>query len=173
MSYTDKAVNGYLPTYLGMASQIGTRGSVLELGIDQGGSLELWLTLFPEGNVVGVDHNPLAHVPEGAIGLFTAQDNPGLPARLDHLAPFDLVVDDASHRPGPTTRSFDLLWPLVAPGRWYVIEDWGVAFEGLAPMYEPDMIEVAKGFIEAFAHQSRGVAAITYRPGMIILEKVT
>ena len=34
-----------------------------------------------------------------------------------------MVVDDASHQPAQTTRTFELLWPLVAPGGYYVIED--------------------------------------------------
>jgi hypothetical protein len=38
--------------------------------------------------------------------------------------PLDLVIDDASHRVGPTRTSFDLLFPRLRPGGLFVIEDW-------------------------------------------------
>ena len=173
MNYTDKAINGYLPTYLDLANKIGTQGSVLELGIDQGGSLELWLSLFPDGVVVGVDHNPDVVVPKGTYSCIMAQDNPKLPEALQEWAPFNLIVDDASHQAGPTLRSLRLLWPLVIPGGWYVIEDWGVAFRHRAPMYEPEMLDVARDLIIWFGNPNPSVASITYKPGLIILEKVT
>jgi cephalosporin hydroxylase len=36
----------------------------------------------------------------------------------------DLVIDDASHRYGPTVASFETLFPLLRPGGLYLIEDW-------------------------------------------------
>lgn len=38
--------------------------------------------------------------------------------------PIDLVIDDASHRYGPTVASFEVLFPRLRPGGLYVIEDW-------------------------------------------------
>jgi hypothetical protein len=34
------------------------------------------------------------------------------------------VVDDASHRAGPTRASFNVLFPRLRPGGVYIIEDW-------------------------------------------------
>lgn len=42
-------------------------------------------------------------------------------------APLDVVIDDASHRYGPTKASFNTLFPLLRPGGKYFIEDWGWA----------------------------------------------
>lgn len=36
----------------------------------------------------------------------------------------DLVIDDASHRYEPTVASFEVLFPRVAAGGLYIIEDW-------------------------------------------------
>ncbi len=36
----------------------------------------------------------------------------------------DLVIDDASHVYAPTVCSFEILFPRVRPGGWYLIEDW-------------------------------------------------
>jgi predicted O-methyltransferase YrrM len=38
--------------------------------------------------------------------------------------PLDLVVDDASHRYGPTLASFETIFPLLRPNGLYIIEDW-------------------------------------------------
>ena len=39
------------------------------------------------------------------------------------LGPYDLIVDDASHKAKHQVIGFDLYWPLVKPGGWYVVED--------------------------------------------------
>ncbi|MBO6693473.1 MAG: class I SAM-dependent methyltransferase, partial [Parvibaculum sp.] len=41
--------------------------------------------------------------------------------------PLDLVVDDASHMLEETRASFNVLFPKLKPGAWYIIEDWGWA----------------------------------------------
>jgi hypothetical protein len=38
-----------------------------------------------------------------------------------------MVVDDASHRYEQSRTSFGALFPLLAPGGYYIIEDWGWA----------------------------------------------
>lgn len=39
----------------------------------------------------------------------------------------DLVVDDASHLYRQSLASFNILFPRLRPGGWYVLEDWGWA----------------------------------------------
>jgi len=36
----------------------------------------------------------------------------------------DLVIDDASHQYSYTRRSFEIVFPRLRPGGWYIIEDW-------------------------------------------------
>ncbi len=38
--------------------------------------------------------------------------------------PIELVIDDASHRYTETRSSFETLFPRLAPGAFFVIEDW-------------------------------------------------
>jgi hypothetical protein len=45
-----------------------------------------------------------------------------------HHGPFDIVIDDASHIPALTNRSFEILFPLLADGGVYVIEDIGTSY---------------------------------------------
>jgi hypothetical protein len=46
--------------------------------------------------------------------------------RLQHYVSdnWDLVIDDAAHVYGQTKRSFECLFPTLAPGGLYIIEDW-------------------------------------------------
>jgi hypothetical protein len=38
--------------------------------------------------------------------------------------PIDLVIDDASHQYGFSRRSFEIVFPRLRPGGFYIIEDW-------------------------------------------------
>jgi hypothetical protein len=175
---TDKVALGYLPTYLGLAARIGTCGRVCEVGVQAGYSLELWQALFPDGLVVGVDHNPNAVWPDGAIRIIAEQDDPALPALLAeqgllaNRAWFDLIVDDASHQGALTRATWGLLWPLVRPGGWYVIEDWQVGFDGVGwDVFDDSMLDMARDLLGLLKWPDGDVAQVTYRHGMIILER--
>ena len=43
--------------------------------------------------------------------------------------PLSLVIDDASHKLASTISSFDILFPHLAPGGLYVIEDWAWSYD--------------------------------------------
>lgn len=170
---TDKLYHGYLPTYLRIASEIGERGRVAELGVLDGDSLEMWQALFPAGVIVGVDCNPDAVWPSECRRVVSAQDDPRLPLLLKAIAPaYDLIVDDASHEGPATAKALELLWPLVRPGGWYVIEDWMVGFstydEG---SHGPGMLEMARELLWRVSDQQMDCQDITYRYGQILLRK--
>lgn len=173
MFRTDKVALGYLPTYLTLAGRIGIGGRVCEVGVAGGASLELWQALFPAGLVVGVDHNPHAVWPAGTHRIEADQDDPDLPRRLAAISPeLDLVVDDASHDGTLTRRTWELLWPLVAPGGTYVVEDWQVGFDGVGwDAFDASMLDLARDLLAELKHPGGEVASITYRHGMILLER--
>lgn len=171
---TDKVALGYLPTYLRLAGRIGTAGRVCEVGVQRGFSLEMWQALFPAGLVVGVDHDRGARWPDGTVRVVAAQDAEDLPAELQPHAPdgYDLIVDDASHDGKLTRRTWQLLWPLVRPGGWYVVEDWQVGFDSTEwHMFDVSMVELAEWLLRLLDHAGGEVDEITYRFGMIILRK--
>lgn len=179
---TDKVQNGYLPTYLRIAAQIGIGGWVLELGVDDGHSLRMWEALFPKGRVVGVDIRPecLGYAGASTV-IILEQDSLALTTELAmrDLRLFDLIVDDASHLGKQTRRSLFNLWPFLDAGGHYVIEDWGVGFPAGAPMYDPAMMTLAQDLPLQFdpkgdltEHRGlQGLARIIYEPGLIILER--
>jgi hypothetical protein len=130
MTDTDKYSLGYYPAYAELAKRIGPAGRVLEVGVAAGGSLRMWRELFPDGLIAGADLDPGCTWPEGTEMILATQDSPYLALRARELSPggWDLIVDDASHVGELSERTFALLWPLVRPGGWYVLEDWPVAF---------------------------------------------
>lgn len=94
-----------------------------------------------------------------------------LPVRLLSHAPdgFDLIVDDASHDGVLTRRTWELLWPLVRPGGFYVIEDWFVGLGGPWLRYGDSMLRTAESFLPLLDQRGQ-VRSVTYEYGLIIME---
>jgi hypothetical protein len=169
-AYTDKGEQGYLPFYDRIAESLANlSASVCELGVSQGGSLELWQQLFPHGIIVGVDNRADCHWPDGTSRIIAEQTEPRLYVELLSLSPngYDLIVDDCSHHDEPTKRSWELLWPLVKPGGFYVIEDWISAADLTGIL----MIEAAPSFVHLL-RAGHKIKAIEYtHNGLIIFQK--
>ena len=175
---TDKIEpHGYYPAYLKLASLIGPYGSVCEVGVAGGGSLEMWQALFPFGLVAGVDYDPAMTWPEGTQKIVCHQDDPALPGALQKLAPaWDLIVDDCSHDGAKTQRTWELLWPLVRPGGWYVVEDWNGAFgnarqAGSPYVWGEGLLATVSGFLRLLNDRDADCDEITYRYGLAILHR--
>jgi cephalosporin hydroxylase len=105
---------------------------LLELGVERGDSLRMWRGYFPRGRIVGVDVKPkAASFAEGFDVVIGSQDDPDTISRAVELlgGEVDVVIDDASHMPGPTLASLQLLWPHLSAGGYYFVEDVHVAYE--------------------------------------------
>lgn len=112
---------------------IGRPARILELGIQGGGSLELWRDAFPGGVVVGLDLNPSPVPTSEQIRTYQGfQQDPRL---LDLIAAecapdgFDIIIDDASHMGEYTLASFWHLFPRhLKTSGLYVLDDWSCAY---------------------------------------------
>lgn len=167
---TDKLQHGYLPAYLRLAAEFGPAARVCEVGVQYGHGLDLFQALFPAGLVAGVDVNPGCRWPDGTAQVIAAQDDPGLPARLAAHAPeWDLIVDDASHDGQLTVATLRLLWPLLAPGGAYVIEDWMVGLPDW-PGFGDSMLLAVQGLLPLLSKGS-DVEDIHFRYGLAVLRK--
>ena len=182
-SRSDKGTLGYIPAYQRLAAQIGPAGHVLEVGVHTGRSLQLWQALFPDGLVAGVDNNAegAAVWPPGTISIVAGQDSREMADQARQASPdgYDLIVDDASHQGALSEATFTLLWPLVRPGRWYVLEDWWVGYlPGHVGAYGESMLRLAESFLPMLGGppwESRfptGIDVLEYRPGQAIIHKV-
>ena len=104
---------------------------LLEIGVRGGHSLRMWKEYFPRAQIYGVDINPdcQRHADE-RIGIVVASQNDATP--LESLAErtggFDVIVDDASHINHLTRASFEILFPRLKPGGFYIIEDLGMSW---------------------------------------------
>ena len=169
---TDKVTQGYMGTYRDIAADLGPAARVCEVGVHAGGSLATWQDLFPDGTVAGVDIDPGACWPPGTIRVVASQDDPDLPALLgEHEAAWDLIVDDASHDGTLTAVTLGLLWPLVAPGGFYAIEDWFTGFgDYTGACKSPAMLGVVQGLLERL-HRDTDTEWVSYRYGMAVIRK--
>lgn len=166
---TDKVKHGYLPTYLRIAAELGPSARVCEIGVHQGHGLDMFQALFPDGLIAGVDSNPDCEWPDGPRRIVASQDDPGLFVLLGNYSlAWDLIVDDASHDGGLTVATLRLLWPLLAPGGFYVIEDWMVGLDW--PGYDDSMLLAVQGLLPLLTRDG-DVEDITYRYGLAVLRK--
>ena len=166
---TDKITHGYLPVYLRIDAELGPAARVCEIGVEHGHGLDMFQALFPAGTVAGVDANGGSRWPDGTIRVICDQDSDTLPGRLRQYAEtWHLIVDDASHDGTLTRAALDLLWPLVAPGGFYVVEDW---MTGLGwPGWDTSMLTAVQGLLPLLAKDS-DVEEITFRYGLAVLRK--
>ena len=117
--------------------------NMIEFGIFKGGSIAFYEELFSPKRLVGVDIKPnrVAALDEylerrsatNRVRLYHGIDQ-GDAEALKVIArenfstePVDLVIDDGSHRYGPSKTTLNRFLPLVRPGGIYLIEDWGWA----------------------------------------------
>ena len=97
----------------------GKSPRVLELGVDHGGSLQLWKRYFGHGaEIIGVDINPETLFCEPQI---TTHGYDQCDQNLATFGPFDIVIDDGSHQAEHQVLSFEHLWPRCTGV--YLIED--------------------------------------------------
>lgn len=159
---TNKAwTSGYLPHYQQHLAPLRREPVVLlEIGIggykvaEGGASLCLWQSYFPRGAIHGLDLHP-KRVPGPRITVH--QGSQADRAYLDRLArevgPFDVVIDDGSHVGRHIRTSFEVLFPHVAPGGWYIIEDMATAyvpFYGGGPPGTPGTsVQLAKDLVDS------------------------
>ncbi|MDR0466237.1 MAG: class I SAM-dependent methyltransferase [Deltaproteobacteria bacterium] len=106
---------------------------LLELGVGDGQSLEFFSKLLPKARIFGVDIKKRERAfADGRVKIYQgAQDDPALFQKImeeNGLAGFDVVVDDCSHIGGLTLDSFNILFPRLSSGGFYIIEDWGTGY---------------------------------------------
>src|SRR5213594_4177835 len=106
--------------------------SVLEVGVGGyadptagGESLKMWKRFFPRGRIYGIDIYDKSALEERRIRMFRGdQADPQFLRRVvEKIGRLDIVIDDGSHRNPDVITSFETLFPLLADGGVYAIED--------------------------------------------------
>lgn len=110
---------------------------LLEIGIGgynvpkRGGeSLKTWAEYFPNGQITGLDIENKSFLNTGRIMTWKgSQTDVEFLRRLSDVdGPFDIVIDDGSHRQDHVLITFHALFPLLRSGGIYVIEDMETAY---------------------------------------------
>src|SRR4051795_10263780 len=105
----------------------GRTVTMLEIGVWHGGSLQMWKQfLGPAAQIVGVDINPDCkeyEEPQIAVRIGDQADQEFLQGVVDEFGPFDIVLDDGSHKQADMNSTFELLYPQLDRNGVYIAED--------------------------------------------------
>lgn len=140
--------------------------NLLEIGIQNGGSLEVWSAFFANAQtIVGVDVNPdcarLSYSdPRISVIVGDANSYHAESALLEKSNNFDLIIDDGSHKSGDIVRSFSRYFRYLNDGGIYVVEDLHCSywqdFEG--GLFDPaSSIAFFKRLADVLSHEHWGV----------------
>lgn len=102
---------------------------ILEIGVQNGGSLEVWSKYFKHANLIlGCDIDPMCGILKYRdqritvlVGDATAEQT--RQRILAHSNEFDIIIDDGSHQSRDVLNAFLLYFPMLNPGGIFVVED--------------------------------------------------
>lgn len=166
----------------------GKSGTFVEIGIQGGGSLQMWREFFgPDMRIIGVDISPdCAQFAEGNTEVMIGdQGDPAFLKQLIHRAgPIDLFLDDGGHTMQQQILTFDMCFPVMRERSVFICEDVHTSY---FPPYggglrEPgSFIEHMKGKIDelnGYHHWGDGVTdftrsatSIAFFDSMVVVEK--
>lgn len=163
----------------------------LEIGVYKGGSLDLWKGYFgSEAQLTFIDIDPACkalEIPGTHIEIGDQTDAIFLADLAARRGPFDLVIDDGGHKMNQQLASFRALWPTLADGGLYVVEDthtsywpgFGGGFRAPASFieYAKDLVDRMHSWytdqdaIFPLHPMARQIGAIQFYDSMVVIEK--
>jgi SAM-dependent methyltransferase len=126
--YTDKdTVHSYLDVYQSVLEPISESATrVLEVGIQQGGSIKLWSEFFPNAHVYGVDitlEKLEIDLSSPRITCLTTDAYDREFVKSLGYSTFDFVIDDGPHTKESMMFFAEEYLKLLKPGGVLIIED--------------------------------------------------
>jgi hypothetical protein len=101
--------------------------TLLEIGVWHGDSLRMWKEYNPEMNLHGVEIDPgvinYISPDEYNIHIGDATNEEFLNSVIEKSGKPKYIIDDGSHRHADIVNTFKILYPKLAPGGIYFIED--------------------------------------------------
>jgi hypothetical protein len=173
--------------------------NLLEIGIGgysragQGGaSLRMWKHFFAGAAIYGMDIQDKSFVDEERIVTFVGDqsDPDSLRAVADKIGRLDVIIDDGSHLSPHVKTTFETLFPLLADGGIYAVEDtqtsywpeWQGSEDRNDPATSMSMLKaLADGvnyeeYVDADfepSYSDRNVVAVHFYHNLVIIEKGT
>jgi len=101
--------------------------TVVEFGVYQGGSLQMWRNYFgPDARIVGVDIDPRCASMSGPgieVVLGDQEDRAFLGRLREQVGPIDVLIEDGGHTMSQQIATFEQMWPAIRDGGVFLIED--------------------------------------------------
>ncbi len=138
--------SSYLPEYQRIFAEYRDKPvRLLEIGVQNGGSLEIWSQYFPNARkIVGCDIDSacaqlIYDDPRIAVVIGDANSDATQEAILGHAAAFHIIIDDGSHRSSDVVKSFARYFPRLAYGGVFIAEDLHCSYwrEYEGGLYDP------------------------------------
>lgn len=106
---------------------VGKKPVIVEVGIYQGGSAEMWQKYFgSDATIVGIDINPgvSQYATDGCIQILGDQGDPKFWEEfLKQYPQIDIFIDDGSHRVDHQITTLQSVWNNINLGGVYLCED--------------------------------------------------
>lgn len=166
---------------------VGKPISVLEIGVEAGGSLQLWKNYFGGGaEIVGVDLDSDCQFSEDQITVKIGHqtDLSFLRSVVESYGPFDIIIDDGSHKQKDIRKTFEFLYQHLKQDGVYVVEDlhcaYFNAFQG--GLVSPNnFVQYLAGFVHDinfryiqeffYSRKLPGLKSICFYDSMVFIEK--
>lgn len=110
---------------------VGTNVKILEIGVEKGGSLQIWKKYFGDKcQIIGIDILEKSKFEESQIKVeIGSQSDLNFLEKINKkYGPFDIIIDDGSHLQMDVLTSFSFLYPKLKKGGIYFIEDLHTAY---------------------------------------------
>lgn len=126
---SDKGSNyhNYLPFYEKHISKFRSNlTNLFEIGIYQGDSIRMWREYFPSGNLLAIDIVDMSHIvlDNTQLHVCDQSDRDQLSDLIQKTyKSFDIIIDDGGHMMHQQQISLGYLFPYLASGGVFVIED--------------------------------------------------
>jgi hypothetical protein len=134
--------------------------NLIEIGVMGGNSLKAWKDYFSRAQIVGIDIEPRCQgFREERVDVLIGSQADGafLNAACAQYPP-TIVIDDGSHMAEHIVTTFETVFPLLAPGGVYVVEDLNAHFGEGAHVWQTETIYDAPGYFMqlALARMAKG-----------------
>lgn len=128
----DKWVHYFAAYELFLAPIRWQRVRLVEFGIGQGGSLQMWSDYFPNAELVlGIDILPSRKQLENdriQVEVGDQADRLFLHRIAEKHGPFDIVIDDGGHHFSQQIATFEELFPFIREPGLYITEDMHTSY---------------------------------------------